>query len=360
MSNPEDDIDEARESLQNALGDKFTEYMLHLKKWFSGKTTKQEFDNEARSIVTDNYIHLHNEFILRIITKCNNFTSMVTDAANKPLSNKQTLNQDLLNKKTIQKAKKKLKTSNQTTQGSKSTLFRFVPVDSIKHAPSIGTHSLETAALSTKDFSLEFCARERSLPYFKMIHNRLLLGAIDFNLQNIDIKTVFLLAEATIWLLKNIISMLASRSEFKKNIRCESAYENYKQMCHLNDVNLFAKKKQSFKSNLTEFAICPNVFKKKSNQQQQTKECSNANQSIDMEEERETLDRLSNNLDNPAIVPNKKLPTTLFDLKNLLQCHRHLMPSHSIYTINMEKLICNLYHDDDEEQVDSNEKDLMS
>lgn len=243
---------------------------------------------------------------------------MVTDAANKPLSNKQTLNQDLLNKKTIQKAKKKLKTSNQTTQGSKSTLFRFVPVDSIKHAPSIGTHSLETAALSTKDFSLEFCARERSLPYFKMIHNRLLLGAIDFNLQNIDIKTVFLLAEATIWLLKNIISMLASRSEFKKNIRCESAYENYKQMYHLNDVNLFAKKKQSFKSNLTEFAICPNVFKKKSNQQQ-TKECSNANQSIDMEEERETLDRLSNNLDNPAIVPNKKLPTTLFDLKNLLQ-----------------------------------------
>lgn len=35
------------------------------------------------------------------------------------------------------------------------------------------------------------------------------------------------------------------------------------------------------------------------------------------------------------------------------------MPSHSIYTINMEKLICNLYHDDDEEQIDSNEKDLM-
>ena len=90
-------------------------------------------------------------------------------------------------------------------------------------------------------------------------------------------------------------------------------------MYHLNDVNLFAKKKKSFKSNLTEFAICPNVFKKKSNQQQKTKECSNANQSIDMEEERETLDRLSNNLDNPAIVPNKKLPTTLFDLKNLLQ-----------------------------------------
>jgi hypothetical protein len=23
------------------------------------------------------------------------------------------------------------------------------------------------------------------------------------------------------------------------------------------------------------------------------------------------------------------------------------MPSHSIYTINMEKLICNLYHEDD-------------
>jgi len=29
--------------------------MLSMKKWFSGKSSKQEFDIEAREIVTENY-----------------------------------------------------------------------------------------------------------------------------------------------------------------------------------------------------------------------------------------------------------------------------------------------------------------
>ena len=95
-----------------------------------------------------------------------------------------------------------------------------------KHAPSIASASMEAAYMaSNQEFSLDFCARERTLPYAKMIHNRMLLGAIDHNLQQVDIKAVFLLAEATVWLLINIITKLNLRSKFKQSLSSQSALE---------------------------------------------------------------------------------------------------------------------------------------
>jgi hypothetical protein len=36
------------------------------------------------------------------------------------------------------------------------------------------------------------------------------------------------------------------------------------------------------------------------------------------------------------------------------KCNKALMPSHSIYTINMEKLICNMWHENDQEEQEDN------
>ena len=187
--------------------------------------------------------------------------------------------------------------------------FRFVPVDSIKHSPSIFLSSLETA-VTNQDFSLEFCSRERSLPYFKMIHSRVLLGAIDANLQSIDLKTVFLLAEATIWFLKNIVSQLASRSELKNRIRCESAYENFKINQVKNGIIINGRRKK-VSITLKNFDSIPIIYKK-SNQ------IKNANNSV-INEEEEIQNIMTNNAKNPSVVPINKLPTTLFDLQTLLR-----------------------------------------
>ena len=186
-------------------------------------------------------------------------------------------------------------------------LFRFVPVDSIKHAPSICLSSLETAA-TNQDFSLEFCARERSLPYFKMIYSRFLLGAIDANLQSIDLKAVFLLAEATIWFLKNIISQLASRSQLKNEIRYESAYETIKINQVKNGITINeSRQKASILKDDDDFAFIPNIFKKSKQDN-----CIN-------HDKKYTSNSMSDYVKNPEILPITKLPTTLFDLKNMLQ-----------------------------------------
>lgn len=62
--------------------------------------------------------------------------------------------------------------------------LRFVPVDPIKYAPTIQTASLQSAAMASRgdEFVLEFCARERTLPYARMIHSRMLLSSLDHNL----------------------------------------------------------------------------------------------------------------------------------------------------------------------------------
>lgn len=270
-------------------------------------------------------VHLHNEFLLCIITKCNSFSSTVTEAASKPIY------PPIPGfKSTPQRPKKRQKTETSApSNSSRSTSYhlRFVPVDSIKHAPSIITPSFETAHFADKDFSLEFCSRERSLPYFKMIHGRLLLGAIDYNLQHIDIKAVFLLAEATVWMLKSIITKLSSRSNFKHKLRRESAYENYKRTCLTDKKILGAHEKNmdrlvSQEDTNDRFEIDPNMFKVKKDTECQVEFDSDDQEMIcddEIVEQKEALKGFRNQMNNPLIVPQKKLPATLFDLKNLLQ-----------------------------------------
>jgi hypothetical protein len=230
------------------------------------------------------------------MTKCNSFSSTVSEAASKPLSTS-SAGSILINNNdkqygtslsSSQKPRKRLKTEMSSSGGgngagignkSASYHLRFVPVDSIKHAPPIIINSLETASFhstnnsnNNKEFSLQFCSRERSLPYFKMIHGRLLLGAIDFNLQHVDMKAVFLLAEATVWMLKNILSKLTSRSNFRQNLRCESAFENYKQTCISDErIRLKLNKKNNEIDDDLNFEVDSKIFKKQKNKSSKLK-----------------------------------------------------------------------------------------
>ena len=56
--------------------------------------------------------------------------------------------------------------------------------------------------------NLEFCSREHTLPYVRMIHNRLLLAILELNIEFIDLNCIYLIAESTIYLLKNILTKL--------------------------------------------------------------------------------------------------------------------------------------------------------
>lgn len=59
----------ARRKLNEALGEKSTKYFGQMKQWFRMKLTKEEFDSEARALLTVEQVHYHNEFLLALLNK---------------------------------------------------------------------------------------------------------------------------------------------------------------------------------------------------------------------------------------------------------------------------------------------------
>ena len=60
------ELTSARRKLCTALGEKQKDYFAHMKSWFRKRISKEEFDIEARKLITPENGHLHNEFLLAI------------------------------------------------------------------------------------------------------------------------------------------------------------------------------------------------------------------------------------------------------------------------------------------------------
>ncbi|KAK3581906.1 hypothetical protein CHS0354_024218, partial [Potamilus streckersoni] len=69
------DLNIARTNLSEALGDDMKVYLHNLKSWFRQKISKEEFDSDARKLLKADSVHLHNEFLLAIISKCQSLGS---------------------------------------------------------------------------------------------------------------------------------------------------------------------------------------------------------------------------------------------------------------------------------------------
>ena len=70
MSSPNTELSSSREKLFAVLGKHQAKYQELLNNWFSSKSSKEQFDAEARKLLTSRYISLHNQFLLAILNKC--------------------------------------------------------------------------------------------------------------------------------------------------------------------------------------------------------------------------------------------------------------------------------------------------
>ena len=69
------ELTSARRKLCAALGEKQKDYFTHMKSWFRKRISKEEFDVEARKLIPAENSHLHNEFFLAILNKCQTLAS---------------------------------------------------------------------------------------------------------------------------------------------------------------------------------------------------------------------------------------------------------------------------------------------
>jgi transcriptional adapter 1 len=81
------ELNSARRKLQATLGeDRAKDYFFHLKQWFRRRLTKEEFDAEARKLLPASESHLHNEFLLAVLNKCQTLANLGPSPAGKPSS----------------------------------------------------------------------------------------------------------------------------------------------------------------------------------------------------------------------------------------------------------------------------------
>lgn len=185
------DLIEAKNNLADALGDDMKSYFHHLKSWFRQKIAKEEFDVEARKLLNSKTVHLHNEFLLAIFSKCHTFTSSL--GVKSPPSSSHSGHSKLLKKSKVKRKPPAVRSSFQQ---------RFVPVNPMSCAVQATYKGAEDSI---------FAGRELALPDISMIHGRLLVCAWEVGLVSIDEAVIKLLMQALEVELKNIITQVLSR-----------------------------------------------------------------------------------------------------------------------------------------------------
>ena len=76
MSTATIELSSTRQKLFEVLGDSQVLYLEHMKNWFRKKSSKEEFDAAARKLLSAECVHLHNQFLLAILNKCQTLVNL--------------------------------------------------------------------------------------------------------------------------------------------------------------------------------------------------------------------------------------------------------------------------------------------
>ena len=204
------------------------------------KTNKEEFDRQARLCLPLDHVHLHNEFLLAIVTKCQSLCqpttyvypgikqkpAVVTEVDKKrPIVAQRKLNSLEIKPITITRQiqpKKKPLTVNFDVIFIIHALFltvywilpfhqnRFQPVDPVSLLQP-------TSPLSIEKPHVRFCSRDLTLPDSGLVHGRMLVAAWDQGLDHgCEDKAIKLILAATKQFLKELlVAIVTNRKGYR-------------------------------------------------------------------------------------------------------------------------------------------------
>ncbi|XP_001607368.1 transcriptional adapter 1 [Nasonia vitripennis] len=202
------DLNVARKALVVSLGENSKVYFDKMKLWFQMKTTKEEFDKEARSIMSEDQVHLHNEFLLCLFNKVRGLVVSAPPRITK-VNSAQSNAQNLKEKRLRLKRKYKSDKSN------------FEPADVYAEVLSQASSPVGDEPIGANRSS----AQELVLPDRTFVLARLMLAAWENNMDGAEDNTAHIIIAATQVFLKNILTaMITRRKGFR--IRDESFIYN--------------------------------------------------------------------------------------------------------------------------------------
>jgi len=329
MSTATIELSSTRRRLFDMLGDSQAAYIEQMKSWFRKKCSKEEFDSAARKLLTPESVHLHNQFLMAILNKCQTLVNItpgptLVKAEASPLPS----NPELLSPTKVDgsgdrlkkgKIKRRLKPNRPQLE------HRFQPV-------SVGSCAVEMSSspktITQEEKSLQFCSRESTMPDISLIHGRLLVAAWEEGLEGVEDEAVAMTLAAAEQQLRKIISCL---------VMSRNSWRARDGLTH--SVGVGAP---------DPWLLNTQTKRRLAGGDGGTLQASLHNPHCVAPVDREEADRAeAEGMYSSALATKSRHsnPMNLFDLLTALQANKAVIPSHTVYSTNVERIIMRLHHD---------------
>lgn len=319
-----DDLNSARKKLEAALGENTKPYFQLMKIWFQLKSTKEEFDSESRKLMTPEQIHLHNEFLLCLFNKCQSLASFPSHSSVSRLSSKIPFSPS---RSTSSTEKDKSNKRSKVKRRNRSDKGNFEPADIADYISPPNA-----LPLHAHEEPLRYSTQEFFLPDVSLIFGRMLLSAWEVGLDGAEEPAAELLVVAVQHFLKNVLTAIFVRKKGYKVREDRFIYAVGSSvpnpwLCNTTNVMDDVTASLSTKEN-EEGKMKSPVHKL----------------SLDEIEQRAAYEIACGDVGGTT-----QYPVTAYQVLEALQVHRNVIPSHTVYSVNIERVINTLHHPASEE-----------
>ncbi|KAK3744831.1 hypothetical protein QZH41_008808 [Actinostola sp. cb2023] len=293
------DLITCRRQLMEALGDNSETYWNVMKLWYKHKIGKDDLDAQARQCLGNSNIHFHNNFLLAILAKCQALGQ--TPAAHPRTPQKAPQKPQLIKKNKLKRQKKPIKTNFEV--------------------------------YINEDCDIGLCSYDLMLPDTATIHGRLYLGAWDVGVDNIADETVSLLQYATEYLIKDILTICCTRRSayrLRDGHFRHAVGTAYPRMHLRNSVVNWPPDERTIER-------CIPGTSNNSNGRTFEQAAAEAAMVVASTDSQQT----------------RRSPISPYDMRDALQIHRRVLPSHTVYAANVERILSKLWHPSKEEMEQS-------
>lgn len=293
------DLGEARQQLLDVLGDLASKYWTTMTLWYKQKISKDEFDLQVKQLLGDDNIRIHNQFLFALLSKCQEM-SLSSGLSNKTpsrLSGTQT-------------ASKSTETTRKHTRPIKVNFEqRFHPYNTLEDVQSVGKVDL------TDDSEISLCSYEMTLPDVQAMNGRLFLAAWDAGLESVEDKganSAKLVISAVNHHIKNILTACCAR---KGAFRLRDRHYQYGFGCSY---------------------IKPNIWN--------SLDSYSSHSLINHQGKVEQLEASAAVTVASSDTQLTSTSISMYELREVLQVHCRIIPSHTVYAANMERILSQLWH----------------
>jgi len=326
MSTATIELSSTRRKLFEMLGESQGAYIDQMKNWFRKRCSKEEFDASARKLLNPESVHLHNQFLMAILNKCQTLVNISPSPSLIKSESVLPSNQELLSPTKIDGSGdrlKKGKIKRKTKPNRPQLEHRFHPVSVSSCAPEV---SGSQTNIPQEEKNLSFCVREKTMPDISLIHGRLLVAAWEEGLESVEEEAVAITLAAAEQQLRRIISCL---------IMNRNSWSKREHLTHSVGVgapdpwllNTQTKRKLNDNIGVTQASI-------------HNASCiapADRTEAEQAEAEGLYLTALSSK-------SKHSNPLDLFDLLAALQSDRSVIPSHTVHSTTVERIIMRLHH----------------